>query len=78
MPRFPSMSASDFMRVLRKKPLKYRITRQSGSHRTLESDEGYPRLTFSWHDGATLAPGLVKKVLVKDVGLTEEEAFNLL
>ena len=29
-------------------------------------------------DGQTLAPGLVKKILVKDVGLTEDAALVLI
>lgn len=39
---------------------------------------GYPSLTFSFHDSATIPPGLVRKILIKDVGLTEEEALKLL
>lgn len=37
----------------------------------------YPPVTFSYHDGATVPPGVVRKILVKDVGLTEEEAVRL-
>ena len=46
--------------------------------RRLESSRGYPPLGFAWHDGVTLAPGLVRKVLVKDVGLSVEQALELL
>jgi hypothetical protein len=34
----------------------------------------HPPLTFTFHDGATIPAGLVRKILVKDVGLGEEEA----
>jgi hypothetical protein len=32
---------------------------------------------FSFHGGANLVPGLVKKILVSDVGPTEDEASAL-
>jgi hypothetical protein len=44
----------------------------------MTSRNGYPSLTFSWHDRATILPGLVRKTLVQDVGLTEEEALKLI
>ena len=59
------------------KPLSYRIVRQSGSHRRLEA-EGRPPLTFSFHDRATIPPGMVRKILVKQIGLDEDEARRLL
>jgi hypothetical protein len=43
----------------------------------MESD-GYPKLIFSFHDGQTIPPGLVRKILMVDVGLSEEEARRLL
>ena len=39
---------------------------------------GRPPLTFAFHDKATIPSGLVRKVLVKDVGLAEDEARKLL
>jgi predicted RNA binding protein YcfA (HicA-like mRNA interferase family) len=64
-------------RVLARKPLGYRITRQGGSHRTLEAD-GRPDLHLSFHDNQEISGGLVRKILVKDVGLSESEARNIL
>jgi predicted RNA binding protein YcfA (HicA-like mRNA interferase family) len=63
--------------VLLADPLNYEITRQSGSHRRLQV-EGRPSLTWAFHDGRTLAPGEVRRVLVKHVGLAEDEALHLL
>lgn len=71
------MKAPKLLGVLCKKPLSYGITRQNGSHRKLEA-EGRPDLTFAFHDGQTISPGLVRKILCKDVGLTEDEAMKLL
>ncbi|MBX3194729.1 MAG: type II toxin-antitoxin system HicA family toxin [Microbacteriaceae bacterium] len=55
----------------------YAISRQNGSHRHLKGD-GLPDVLFSYHDGVTLAPGAVRKMLVKDVGLSEDEALKWL
>jgi predicted RNA binding protein YcfA (HicA-like mRNA interferase family) len=65
------------MAVLQRKPLNYRVVSQTGSHRHLESDD-YPPLDFAWHDNQTLPGGLVRRILTKRVGLTEQEARQLL
>lgn len=72
------MRAPKLLSVLCRAPLNDRIVRQNGSHRRLESSSGYPPLGFAWHDGVTIPRGLVRKVLVKDVGLSVEEALTLL
>lgn len=74
---FPSMKAKRLLAVLERKPLGYRVARQSGSHRRMESPD-YPPLTFAFHDKATIPAGLVRKILVRDVGLAEDEARKLL
>lgn len=74
--RFPSMKPKEMLRVLTRDPLNYEIYQQSGSHRKLRAS-GRPQLIFAYHDGATIAPGMVRKMLVKDVGLSEEEALRL-
>jgi predicted RNA binding protein YcfA (HicA-like mRNA interferase family) len=75
--RFPSLKGRALLRVLTRRPLNYTAVRQAGSHRRLESPD-YPPLTFSFHDNADLPPGLVRKILTRDVGLAEEEALKLL
>lgn len=77
MAQFPSMKAKRLLRILTSDPLSYRVTRQSGSHRRLQAD-GRPALTWAFHDGRTLAPGEVRRVLVNHVGLAEDEALRLL
>lgn len=69
MPEFPSMKGRE--------PLSYEIARQRGSHGRLKSP-GRPSITFAFHDRATVAPGLVRKILCRDVGLGEDEALKLL
>jgi predicted RNA binding protein YcfA (HicA-like mRNA interferase family) len=72
------MKARQLLAVLMRPPLHYRVVRQVGSHRRLKSAAGYPPLTFAWHDGATVTPGLVRKVLVRQVGLSAQEALQCL
>jgi predicted RNA binding protein YcfA (HicA-like mRNA interferase family) len=79
------MKAKRLLAILERKPLSYRVSRQlsyrvsrqSGSHRRMEAP-GRPPLTFAFHDNATVPSGLVRKVLVRDVGLAEDEARKLL
>ncbi|MFP5332567.1 MAG: type II toxin-antitoxin system HicA family toxin, partial [Acidimicrobiia bacterium] len=61
-----------------REPLSYEIARQRGSHRRLESPNGYPPLVFGFHDGQEIPPRVVRKVLVQDVGLDEQQALKLL
>lgn len=74
---FPSVKARRLLAVLERQPLGYEVVRQSGSHRRMQSPD-HPPLTFAFHDGATIPAGLVRKILIKDVGLDEEEARKLL
>ena len=78
--QFPSMKARQLRRVLERRPLEYAAssTGSGSSHVKLESANGYPELLFAFHDKQTLPGGLVRKILTKDVGLSEEEALKLL
>jgi len=40
--------------------------------------EGRPALTFAFHDKDTIPGGMVRKILVDQVGLDEAEARKLL
>jgi predicted RNA binding protein YcfA (HicA-like mRNA interferase family) len=77
MTDFPSMKARELLAVLTRPPLGYEIARQRGSHRRLKAP-GRPPITFAYHDRATVGPAAVRKVLCRDVGLSEEEARKLL
>lgn len=77
MTQFPSLKARQLLRILDAQPLGYRTVRQSGSHRTLEAPSR-PMLTVAFHERATIAPGLVRQILVRRVGLCEDEALRLL
>lgn len=71
------MKAKRLLAVLEREPLGYQVVRRSGSHRRMQSSD-HPPLTFAFHDGATIPASLVRKILVKDVGLDQEEARKLL
>lgn len=75
MPTFPSMKAAQMLRILERK-LGYVEKRRRGSHRHLVADGREPIL-FSYHEGATIPPGVVRKIL-RDAGLTETESADLL
>jgi predicted RNA binding protein YcfA (HicA-like mRNA interferase family) len=70
------MSGRDLLALLCRKPLSYKIARQAGSHRTLRSSS-YPELLFAFHDRHSIPPGLVRKILMTDIGLSESEAREL-
>lgn len=72
---YPSMKSSDLLRILAY--LGYIEDRRAGSHRRLKANGG-PDLTFAFHDGQTVPPGLVRKILAKDVGLSEVEIREIL
>jgi predicted RNA binding protein YcfA (HicA-like mRNA interferase family) len=77
MPPFPSMKAKRLLAVLMREPLNYRIVRRTGSHRTLKAP-GRPTIVFGFHDRDEVWPVRVRDVLVKQVGLEEAEALDLL
>ena len=77
MDQFHSMKARRLLAVLERKPLGYRVVRRHGSHRRMEAP-GRPSLTFAFHEKTTIPTGLVRKILVKDIGLAEDEARKLL
>jgi predicted RNA binding protein YcfA (HicA-like mRNA interferase family) len=71
------MKAKQLLAVLERQPLNYEVVRRAGSHRRMRAP-GHPPLTFAFHDRATIPAGLVRKILIRDVGLDEEEARKLL
>jgi predicted RNA binding protein YcfA (HicA-like mRNA interferase family) len=71
------MKAKRLLAILMREPPNYRIARQAGSHRTMKA-AGRPTFSFAHHDRKDLSPGEVRAVLVKQVGLEEREALDLL
>ncbi|HYQ76150.1 type II toxin-antitoxin system HicA family toxin [Cellulomonas sp.] len=61
------------LRTLLERELGYVTVRSTGSHRTMRAP-GWPQLVFAFHDGDTVGGHLVRNVLVKQVGLSDDEA----
>jgi predicted RNA binding protein YcfA (HicA-like mRNA interferase family) len=63
------------LRTLLERELGYRVVpgRGKGSHRRLEAD-GRPGLWFAFHDGDEVGGALIRRILVRDVGLTVDQA----
>jgi predicted RNA binding protein YcfA (HicA-like mRNA interferase family) len=73
---FPSLKARQILRVLGR--LGYQVTQHGGSsHRWLEA-EGRPKLRFAHHDRVSVPPARVRNMLVKQAGLTVEEALKVI
>lgn len=77
MAPFPSIKARRLLAILEAEPLGYRIAGHSGSHRRLKAP-GRPSITFAFHDRDEVAPGVVRNILVRQVGLDEQAALDLL
>lgn len=71
---FPSMDAKKLRRIVTR--LGYTPSGNGkGSHERLECP-GRPPLTWAFHAKKEVAGGLVKKTLMKDIGLTKEQALE--
>ncbi|MEU0519414.1 type II toxin-antitoxin system HicA family toxin [Streptosporangium sp. NPDC006007] len=71
---FPSLKTQQMLSILR--ALGYEEAGRNGSHRKLTC-AGRPRLTFAFHDGVSIAPGVVRDILIKQVGLDKDEALKV-
>jgi len=78
MAQFPSLKAKKMLAILMRSPLHYQVFSCAGAHRKLRSSQGYPDIGFSYHDSKTIPARAVKKILVQDIGLSVQEALNLL
>lgn len=72
---FPSLKARVMLRLLQAE-LGYSLVRRSGSHRRLVA-VGRPELTFAFHDRRSLTPVEVRDILVKQVGLSVDDALKV-
>jgi predicted RNA binding protein YcfA (HicA-like mRNA interferase family) len=72
---FPALKAAQLLRVLRS--LGYEVQEhRGGSHRWLRA-RGRPDLRWAFHDGVTIGPVMVRRILVRDVGLDVDEALEV-
>lgn len=73
--RFPALKAPEVRRLLAR--IGYRQVRQRGSHRKLVASGRQP-IGFWYHDKADVPPRALRKMLVENAGLTDEEIQDLL
>jgi len=71
------MKTKELIKCLSRLPLKYKIISQTGSHRTLRS-EYYPEIRISYHDTFEISGFKIRKILIEDIGLTEEMARKVI
>jgi predicted RNA binding protein YcfA (HicA-like mRNA interferase family) len=69
--RFPSLKAEQLEAIVREHCTFVR--KGKGSHRIYQNSAG-ARFSFDFHRGRTVSPVLVRRVLIRDVGLTQEQA----
>lgn len=69
------MKARELFRLLER--IGYSTLRQTGSHRRM-IHPSKPPLTFAFHDGDEVGPALVRRILMSQAGLTDDEVRELL
>ena len=77
MAKFPSLKSGTLLAILQSEPLNYVEVRRNGTHRQHRA-EGRNPLTFAFHDGVEVPSRMVRQILVKSVGLSEDEELELL
>lgn len=73
---FPAMKARRLLAMLTQQ-LGYVVVRHEGSHRKLTAP-GRPDLTFAFHDGVEIGGVAVRRIMVRQVGLSETEALEVI
>jgi predicted RNA binding protein YcfA (HicA-like mRNA interferase family) len=71
--QFPSLNLRGILKIL--SHLGYEEIACKGSHRKL-AKEGKPNITIAFHQGASIPPGVVRDILVKQAQLSMEEALE--
>ncbi|WP_322751697.1 MULTISPECIES: type II toxin-antitoxin system HicA family toxin [unclassified Frankia] len=75
---FPAMKPRQLLKVLARLGYGEGSRDAGGSHRWLEAP-GRPRLLWAFHESVTsIGPVVVRRILVKEVGLTQEEALEVI
>ena len=73
MGKFPKLTGKDVARVVEKFGFTYSHT--TGSHMIYKHPDGR-KMTIPHHTGEEIGPGLLVKIIKKDLGVTKEEFFK--
>lgn len=76
-PGFPSMKAKRLLALLRSLGYQPVPGRGKGSHTVLRS-EGRPQIIYAFHSNEEIGPVLLRRILIRNVGLTLDEALEVL
>ena len=75
MNKLPRLTGKELGKIVEKLGFVYSHT--TGSHMVYEHTDGR-RTTIPHHAGEEIGPGLLSKIIKKDLGITREEFFKLL
>ena len=75
MSRLPRITAKDLTRAVEK--LGFVYARQKGSHAVFKHQDGR-RTTISIHPGKIIGPGLLRKIIDKDLEISKEGFVKVL
>lgn len=70
MPKLPSLTGKELGKVIEK--LGFVHTHTKGSHMVFKHADGR-KTTVPYHQGEEIGPGLLNKIIKKDLGITREE-----
>ncbi len=70
MPKLPRLNGKEICRILEK--LGFKFSHQRGSHLVYKHADGR-KTTVPYHNREDIGPGLLNKIIKKDLGITREE-----
>ena len=75
MAKLPRLTGKELAKVVEK--LKFVYSHTTGSHMVYKHSDGR-RTTIPYHAGEEIGPGLLNKIIKKDLGITREEFMRYL
>ena len=75
MPKLPRLTGKEVVKVVEKLGFIYSHT--TGSHMVYKHSDGR-RTTIPYHAGEDIGPGLLNKIIKKDLGITRKEFIKYL
>ena len=75
MAKLPRLTGKELGKIVEK--LGFKFDHQTGSHMIYKHPDGR-KTTIPHHSGEEIGPGLLNKIIKKDLGITREEFFKYL
>jgi len=73
--KLPHLTGKELGKIVEK--LGFKFDHQTGSHMIYKHPDGR-KTTIPHHSGEEIGPGLLNKIIKKDLGITREEFFKYL